>query len=94
MVLWVGLAISAAAVWLLRDVEGPWTACALGTGIIQFWSTRTMRKFAIDAVVRRSGRLSGVVTERDVNEVPNWITWINMIAVIAAVGLLIAGFIF
>ena len=90
---WLGIAISAAATWLLWDNGILLPVAAITVGVIQFWSWGVMHNHAVMAAENRraySGRFYDL-TKEEVDSAPNWVTAINMISFVAALGLLIAG---
>lgn len=92
---WLGVVISAIAAYLLWDNGWLWLVAAVGVGVIELWSWGTMHNFATDAAKYRgsyTGRFYDI-TRQEADAVPNWIAMLNLVGFIAAIGLLIVGFI-
>ena len=90
---WLGVALSAAATWLLWDNGILLPVAAIAIGIIQFWSWGVMHNHAVMAA-RSRRRYSGKfydLTREEVDSAPNWVTAINMISFVAALAMFIAG---
>ena len=90
---WLGVVISAVAAWLLWDDGWLWRIVAIGVGIIELRSWGIMHNFVTEAAEQRpsyTGRLFDF-TRREVDTVPNWITMVNLVGFVAAIGLLIVG---
>ena len=92
---WLGVALSVAAAWFLRDQGWPWLAGAIAVGILQFWSWGVMHNYTVESAKKRPGYTGGFfdITPQDSNSVPDWITIVNMVGFLAALGLLGAGLI-
>lgn len=92
---WLGVVISVVAGWLLRDQGWPWLAGAIGVGVLEFWSWGIMHNYAVESAKKRGDYTGGFfdITPRDAGSIPDWITTVNMLGFVAAVGLLIAGLI-
>ena len=92
---WLGVAISIGAVWLLWDNGPVWIAVSIGVAILEFVTWGIMHNFAVEAAKNRPGYTGGFsdFTAREVDAVPNWLAQLNLAGFVAAVGLLIAGFI-
>ena len=92
---WLGVALSAAAAWLLWDNGGLWLASAIVVGVIELWSWGIMHNYATDAAKQRSGYTGGFhdFTAQEVNTVPNWISTINLIGFVMAIAVFVAGLI-
>ena len=90
---WLGVVLSVAAAWLLRDQGWSWLASAIAVGVLELWSWGIMHNFAVESAKERAGYIGGFfdITPRDASSIPDWITIVNMLGFIAAVGLLVAG---
>ena len=92
---WLGLVVCVVAAWRLWDNGGLWLAAAIGVGVIELWSWGVMHNHATEAAKNRSSYTGGFsdFTKREVDAVPDWLAMVNLVGFVAAVGLLIAGFI-
>ena len=85
--------MSAAATWLLWDNGILLPVAAIAIGVIQFWSWGVMHNHAVMAA-RSQRRYSGKfydLTKEEIDSAPNWVTAINMISFVAALGMFITG---
>ena len=92
---WLGVVLSVAAAWLLRDQGWLWLAGAIAVGMLEFWSWGIMHNYATESAKKRPDYSGGFfdIEPRDATSVPDWIATVHMIGFIAAVGLLVAGLI-
>ena len=90
---WLGVVISAVATWLLWDNGWLWLVVAIGVGVIELWSWGIMHNFATEAAKHRGNYTGGFydITRREADAAPDWITMLNLVGFVAAIGLLIAG---
>ena len=92
---WLGVVLSVTAAWFLRDQGWPWLAAAIAVGVLELWSWGLMHNHAVEYAKQRPGYTGGFfdITPRDASSIPDWVTNVNMLGFVAAVGLLIAGLI-
>ena len=91
----LGIVLSVVAAWLLRDDGWLWLVAAAGA-LLQFWTYGIMHNHAVESAKKRPGGYSGGfhdLSHLDLDAVPNWIAVVNMAGFVAAVCLLVAGFV-
>ena len=92
---WLGVVISAIAAWLLWDNGWLWLVGAIGVGGIELWSWGIMHNFATEVAKYRRSYTGGFYdfTRHEVDAIPDWIATLNLVGFVAAIGLLIVGFV-
>lgn len=91
----LGVLISAVAAWLLWD-DGPWFfGSAIFVGVQQLWSWGVMHNYATNQAKWRPNYRGGFYDfePADVDAVPDWLAFLNLLGFLAAVALLITGII-
>ena len=91
---WLGIVLSVVATWLLRDDGWLWLLAA-AVALLGFWSYGIMHNHAVESAKKRLDYSGGFydLNDRDLDAVPNWITVVNMVGFVAAVVLLVVGFV-
>ena len=91
---WLGIILSVVAVWLLSDDGWLWLVAA-AVALLEFWSYGIMHNHAVESAKEHPGYKGGFYdfNHRDLGAVPNWITVVNMVGFVAAVVLLVVGFV-
>ena len=90
---WLGIVLSVVAAWLLRDDGWLWLV-AVAVALLEVWSYGIMHNHAVESAKKRLDYMGGFfdLNDRDMDAVPNWLAGVNMAGFLAAVGLLVAGF--
>jgi protein-S-isoprenylcysteine O-methyltransferase Ste14 len=91
---WFSVLISGAATVLMyKKMHIFLTILAFITLVVCFWSWGVMHNFATESAKKRRNYKGGFYdfTEKDIEAVPNWITWINMGFSLLGLGILITG---
>ncbi len=91
---WLGIVLSLVAAWLLRDDGWLWLVAA-AVALLEVWSYGIMHNHAVESAKKRLDYSGGFFdfNDRDWDAVPNWLAVVNMAGFLAAVGLLVAGFV-
>jgi hypothetical protein len=91
----LGVIIAGIAAWLLWDNGWPFIVATIFVAIIEFWSWGVMHNYATEEAKNRhnySGEFYDLTTG-EVDSAPNWLTVLNLLGFIIAVGLLVMGFV-
>ena len=72
-----------------------WLVGAIGVGGIELWSWGIMHNFATEVAKYRRSYTGGFYdfTRHEVDAIPDWIATLNLVGFVAAIGLLIVGFV-
>ena len=91
---WLGIVLSLVAAGLLRDNGWLWLVAA-AVALLEVWSYRIMRHHAVESAKKSLDYRGGFYhfNDHDWDAVPNWLAVVNMAGFVAAVGLLVAGFV-
>ena len=91
---WLGIVLSVVAAWLLRDDGWLWLVAA-AVALLQFWTYGIMHNHAVESAKKREDYSGGFhdLDHRDLDAVPDWLAVMNMAGFVAAIGLLVAGFV-